>query len=136
MTDFQPDKRGTILSIAGRISHLHIFCTRQFFNRDSGAMSVLAVNVSSVKADCEYDPACILHAGDHSFIRHESYMRYKDAVVMKVERIQSAIETQEIKVLDEVSSEVFLRVMAGFERSRYTKTKIKKLLRELAREEG
>lgn len=27
------------------------------------------------------DPACILYAGDHPFINHDSYVRYKDPVI-------------------------------------------------------
>lgn len=132
MSDFKPDEKGAILAIAGKINHLHIICSKQFFNKDAGAMSVLAVNVSSVRPEAQFDDTCVLHAGDHPFIVHDSYVRYKDAVVMKVERILSAIDSGEITVLEEVSDDVFERVLAGFEKSIHTKTKIKKLVRELA----
>lgn len=45
MTEFCPNAKATILAIAGKIDHLHIICTKQFFYKDTGAQSVLAVNV-------------------------------------------------------------------------------------------
>lgn len=131
MTEFRPEAKATILSIAGKIDHLHVICTGQFFNRETGAQSVLAVNVSSVREDVPYDDACVLHAGDHPFIVHDSYVRYKDAVVLKVDHILTAIESGEITVMDKVTDEVFQRIILGFETSEYTKTKIKKLVRQL-----
>ena len=47
MTEFCPNAKATIL--AGKIDHLHIICTKQFFYKDTGAQSVLAVNVSSIR---------------------------------------------------------------------------------------
>lgn len=132
MTEFRPDVKKSILSIAGKINHLHVICSKQFFNKDTGALSVIAVNISSVRDEIEYDETCILRAGDHPFIKHDSYVRYKDAVVMKVDRILNAIESNEITVLNDISDEVFERVFSGFEQSKFTNTKIKKLLRNLA----
>lgn len=132
MTEFQPQEKNTILSIAGKIDHLHIICTNQFFHKDTGAASVLAVNISSLTDDDNCDKTCVLHAGDHPFIRHDSYVRYKDAVVMRVDRILEKVEDGEITVLSNVSEEVFLHVLSGFERSAQTKTKIKKLIRQHA----
>ena len=82
MTEFCPNAKATILAIAGKIDHLHIICTKQFFYKDTGAQSVLAVNVSSIREKGTYDGTCVLRAGDHPFITHDSYIRYKDAVVI------------------------------------------------------
>ena len=93
MTEFCPNAKATILAIAGKIDHLHIICTKQFFYKDTGAQSVLAVNVSSIREKGTYDGTCVLRAGDHPFITHDSYIRYKDAVVMKVEKLISAVNS-------------------------------------------
>ena len=55
MTEFCPNAKATILAIAGKIDHLHIICTKQFFYKDTGAQSVLAVNVSSIREKGTYD---------------------------------------------------------------------------------
>ena len=133
MTTYVPDEKGAILAIAGKINHLHILCTKQFINRDTGEMSILAVNISSVKDGIDYDKTCILHAGEHPYITHDSYVRYKDAVAMRISRILSLIDSGDITVLGNVSEDVFQRVLVGFEKSPQTKTKIKKLLRTLHR---
>ena len=91
-------------------------------------MSVLAVNISSVREGAPYDDTCILHAGDHPFVKHDSYVRYRDAVAMRVSRIRFAIETQEISVLDRLDDDIFSQVIEGFQKSEQTKTKIKKML--------
>lgn len=132
MTEFIPEKKGTILSIAGKINHLHVICTNPFFCADIGAMAIIAVNISSIKENVDYDKTCVLHVGDHPFIKHDSYVRYKDATAMKVENILEKISHREITVLENLSDEVFERVFAGFEKSEYTSRKIKKQLRVAA----
>lgn len=136
MTEFCPEEKATILAIAGKIDHLHVICTKQFFYKKTGANSVLAVNVSSIREGTTFDEACVLHAGDHSFITHDSYVRYKDAVVMRVDRILSAVESGEITVMEHVSDEVFQRILSGFDKSKHTRTKIKKLLRQCTKPES
>lgn len=67
-------------------------------------------------------------------ITRSLHTRYKDAVVMRVEKLISAVNSGEITVMENVSDEVFGRILAGFEKSEYTKTNIKKLLRKLSQE--
>lgn len=55
MTEFIPEKKGTILSIAVKINHLHVICTNQFFCADIGAMAIIAVNISSIKENGVYE---------------------------------------------------------------------------------
>lgn len=111
---------------SSRNLHESIFCA------DIGAMAIIAVNISSIKENVDYDKTCVLHVGDHPFIKHDSYVRYKDATAMKVENILEKISHREITVLENLSDEVFERVFAGFEKSEYTSRKIKKQLRVAA----
>lgn len=53
---------------------------------------------------------------------------------MRVEKLISAVNSGEITVMENVSDEVFGRILAGFEKSEYTKKNIKKLLRKLSQE--
>lgn len=129
MKDFEPWKRNTILSVAGKTNHLHIICTEPFFNKETGEMSVLAVNISSVREGSPYDDTCILHAGDHPFVKHDSYVRYRDAVAMRVSRIRFAIETQEISVLDRLDDDIFPKLLGDFKNQSKQKQKLRKCLR-------
>lgn len=130
MTKFEPREKGTILSIAGKVDHLHIICTNSFFYKKTGARSVLAVNITSVKEHGMVDPACILHAGDHPFIKHDSYVRYKDPVIFKIEALLAKIEAKEITVLQDVTEEVFKQVIDGFNKSEVVSGKIRKIVKE------
>ncbi len=130
MTNFFVGKKGTLLAIAGKINHLHILCTDPFFDKHRGRYSVLAVNISSVRDSCPFDDACVLQAGDHSFIKHTSYVRYKDAVLMGIDHIQKSITSGDILAMEDVSDEVFQKVMTGFRVSRSTPRKILKILDE------
>lgn len=57
-------------------------------------MSVLTINISSVRQGGPCDCTCILHAGDYPFVKHNSYVRYRDAVVMRISKIQSEIKNK------------------------------------------
>lgn len=130
MTDYIPVRGGSILAVAGAINHLHFICSDHFFDRHSGAISVVAVNISSVKTGYPYDKTCILDKGDHPFIKHKSYVYYKQAAIFRVEKIKYGIEAGDITVLENVSEEVLQKVIAGFEASPFTPAKILKALKQ------
>lgn len=127
MNPVQLKEKGTILSIAGTIDHLHIICSKALFNQHTGKISVLTVNISSVK-NSVFDDTCVLHAGDHPFIKHDSYVRYKDAVLMDHQTTIDRIRSGEIKVLSDVSDSVYTRVLAGFRQSPRTPRTIIKFM--------
>ena len=49
-----------------------------------------------MKEDLAYDCACVLHAGEHPFVVHDSYVVYAKAVVWKLESIEKRIKSGEI----------------------------------------
>lgn len=128
MIEFDSIKGGSILAIAGPLKHLHFICSDPFFNKDTGAVSVVAVNISSVKEGRPYDNTCMLDKGDHPFIRHLSYVYYKEAVIFRVEKIKYGIEAGDIKVLEKATEPVINRVISGFFKSKFTSRKIIKAL--------
>lgn len=125
-----PCKRGTILAIAGKINHLHVICSDIYFSAQKGAYSVLAVNITSVPNDSPFDDACVLEAGDHPFIKHKSYVYYKEAVVYKVDLLQQKIQTKEVVIREDVTNEVFEKIINGFKISSFVNRKIRKALKE------
>lgn len=123
-----PYKKGTILAIAGKTNHLHIICSDIFFSADRGAHSVIAVNITSIKDGLTYDDSCVLHAGEHPFIKHPSYVYYKEAVIYKVELLQQRIKKGEVFIKEDVSDPVFERIIEGFKNSKFVSRKMKKAL--------
>ncbi len=128
MSDYSPVKGGSILAIAGTINHLHFICSDPFFYKNTGKHSVVAVNISSVKEGFPYDKTCILRAGDHPFIKHKSYVYYKGAAVLQIEKIRYAVEAGEFTVLEDVSPSILKNVLDGFSTSPFTPAKILKAL--------
>lgn len=129
MSNFIPDKGGSILAIAGTVRHLHVICSKPFFNPATGEISVVAVNISSVKDRTRYDKTCVLEKGDHPFIRHKSFVYYKGSTIFRISKIQQGIETGEITVLENVSEQILKKVLSGFATSDFTPAKILKALR-------
>lgn len=65
------------------------------------------------------DKACLLAAGDHSFITRASYVDYRYARIESAARIERAVKHGGFDVLEPVGSAVFDRVIGGFERSAF-----------------
>lgn len=82
---------------------------------------VITVSLSSCKTQF-YDKSCILNKGEHSFIKHKSYIAYHRSGVLKV--IQ--LENMTIKQLEQVSDDVFKRIIGGLLKSKQTPNKVKK----------
>ncbi len=130
MNDFNPKKGGSLLAIAATVDHLHFICSNPFFNLHTGEMSVVAVNISSVREGKPYDKTCVLREGDHPFIRHDSFVYYRGAVIFRVEKLKYGIQAGEITVLDDVSETVLQKVLEGFRLSPFTPNKILKALEQ------
>lgn len=48
------------------------------------------------------DPACILHEGEHPFIRHKSYVAYSQVVLFEKDYIENCLEYGIFKVSEEL----------------------------------
>ena len=53
----------------------------------------MLVNCSSVKPDKPHDNACYIEQGEHEFIKHRSYIVYKQARIETLEKIERGIST-------------------------------------------
>lgn len=82
---------------------------------------VITVNLSSCKTPF-YDQSCILDKGDHSFIRHKGYIAYHRAEILKT----TQLENMTIKQLEQVTDDVFSRIVGGLLKSKQTPNKVKK----------
>ena len=52
--------------------HLFVVLTNPFDDRGDGVQRVLLVSLSTVHDHKNHDPACVLEAGEHRFVKHES----------------------------------------------------------------
>lgn len=114
--DYQPYRKGTVLAISGPCEHLHVVCNDPVHYPINDSQSVLVVNVSSVKFGVPHDDTCILNVGDHTFIKHESYIVYKAATIWRLDNIARKISDGALRTYrEDVNDPVFQRILAGFD---------------------
>lgn len=128
-------KKGTLLIPTGPVKHLHIVMNDPVFFPELGYVAVLVVNISSIKSGQSYDESCILQPGLHPFITCDSYVYYKDAAILRVPRILERMQLGEISQHASVSESVFTEILAGFDKSKHVKQKIKRFIRKYILEE-
>ena len=79
---------------------------------------VLIVSVSTAKDGIYHDPACLLFKGDHSFIRHKSY-------VLPANDLLRGFNAGKFEAKEAMDTAIFARICAGLIDSRHTPPKIK-----------
>jgi len=121
-------KKGTLLMPTGAVKHLHIVMTDPIHFPELGYEEVLLVNISSIKANQPHDTSCTLSAGEHPFIKHDSYVYYKDAAIFRVPNIVERMQLGEIATYPPISDAVYAKVLAGFAVSKFVKQKIKRFV--------
>lgn len=123
---YKPLKGGTILGeISGRSKHLIIICNDPvFYNEETpGFEAVLTVNVTTCYGKDWEDDSCILNQGDHSFIKHKSFVYYKQAMPVMVEPLIKKVIDNEFIPLENVDESVLNRILLGFEKSKFVPRK-------------
>ena len=93
--------------------HLHVIVS------DVTESSVTVVFVSSIKKGKEYDPACILHSGDHPYIVHDSFIVYDKFQHCKKEDLEWRLKMGEYITEPDVSPSLLERIRSGAKQSDY-----------------
>lgn len=128
MSLFLPLKRATLLIPSGpqgdqERKHLFILITDPH-DDEAGTKSVLMVSLSTVKAGIPHDPTCVLYAGDHPFVKHDSYVVYQKARLEDADKVLRGVKNGQLVPHDPMDSAVFARVCKGLEESRLTPAKL------------
>lgn len=76
--------------------------------------------VCSVYAGGLVDKTCILSSGDHTFIRHESYVAYRHCTPFTAEELQRRMKLGYLTDKGAISRAVLERITAGITRSSFT----------------
>ena len=87
---------------------------------------VLLVNVSSVREGVPYDATCLLEPGEHEFVRHSSFVFYRNARIEQESHILRLVDQGLFKPHTAVSVRVFQRIKAGLFDSPHTKREFKR----------
>ena len=124
-------RRSTFLCPSGPISdpyrkHLHVVLTDLF----GKASQVLVTSIASIRSK-KYDDTCILEPGEHPFLRHHSYVLYRATRLLEVQRIKQRLKSLEFIPQDDVSEEVYKRIVFGLFESKATPQFAKTTMRDI-----
>ncbi len=85
------------------------------------------VNVTSQGP--EKEQTCVLNAGDHPFIKHESVIRYVDATIVDLTLVREAIAGKIMRPNAPMSAAVLRRIQSGAIVSKFAENGVKTAVR-------
>lgn len=91
---------------------------------DFGEKQNLLAGVVSIHPELPHDPACLLYAGDHAFIRHKSFVQYAQARVEPSQNILNGVKKGVLVPKAMLLENIFARVCRGLVESRFTPQRI------------
>ena len=117
-------KRATLLIASGPANdpsrkHLFVCLTDSF----GPTKETLMVSVATHRAGLPGDDACHLYAGDHPFVKHKSFVDYRNARVVEAGTLVKGERQGLFVAMDPLESSVFARVCYGLEQSLFTAPK-------------
>ncbi len=127
---FVPYRRATLLVPSGPVhdserKHLFIVLTDPAQVLDFAVKHSLLVGVTTLQPSIPHDPACDLYAGDHSFIRHKSFVHYAEARIEASQKLINGVKQGVLVAKEILAEEIFARVCKGLADSRFTAPRIK-----------
>ena len=103
--------------------HLRIVIT----NPDAEFNQVV-ISVTTLKCPNVQDCSCILKAGDHQFITHDSIVDYKRTIIMSSVEIFNGINKGILIDKQDVKPEILTRIINAAKQSRYIPPEIKSMI--------
>lgn len=88
------------------------------------------VNISTVRNHRYEDHTVILTSEDHPYIKHDSYVAYDCAAKRRVDIIENDINKNPDKLFDDISNDVYQRILDGLYLSPNTPGNIKSICRK------
>jgi hypothetical protein len=121
---FVPYWRATLLIPSGPAhdpdqKHLFVVLTDPVEVLEFAGKHSLLVGIASIYPDVPHDPACELHAGDHEFIRHKSYIAYAHARIEPSQKLVNGVKSGDLVPKTMLAQEIFARVCKALAESRF-----------------
>ncbi len=73
----------------------------------------LVISITTIHDGRAFDPACVLQAGDHPFITHPSYVKYRLAETIRAFQIVKLIKSNVYIPREDFDPAIFARIAAG-----------------------
>lgn len=110
-----------------KAKHLFIVCTDPNDDDD-----VVLVSIASWRNDL-CDGTCVLENGCHSFVRHKSYVFFRQARIEKSATLQRGLDQRVLFPDDDVSEEVLKAAAEGLLKSKQTPWQVVRFLKRAAK---
>lgn len=120
-----------LLVPSGRGDKSHLFTVvlgPKLLAGHGGQQQVVMVSVTTVKPDFPHDPACVIQAGEHPFIDHESYVYYREPRVEAVDHVERMIQTMGWQPKEPCSQALCEKILQGLKVSKRVPRHIKQLI--------
>lgn len=128
---YQPGRGKTLLIPSGTFTDpnkKHLFVTLTDACREG---QHLLVSLSRVKDGVHYDPACVFNAGEHQFVREESFAAYRLARIEPAAKLIRHVKAWDFTPKDDMPNHLVERMCAGIEASDFVPSRILKYYRGL-----
>jgi hypothetical protein len=127
---------GTTLLIPSGPSHdpgrFHLFIALtapQCIDVADPVLFVPMVSLSTLAASRPFDSACLLRAGEHPFVRHDSYVAYGLAICQPLSKLEAGIQRGMYELREPLTPTILERVLKGALESKHIKPRIRGLCR-------
>lgn len=98
---------------------------------EPNTLYVLLVCVCSIKPNTSYDSACVLDVGDHPFIRHPSYISYRESRIRPATMVEEKVRAGYYLPRTDCSIELLRRIIASAQTSTLASREMKMFLRSI-----
>ncbi len=105
---------------SGPDKHLYVVIT----DADDSGMHVLA-NITSIDPDIPYDKSCCLAAGEHPFVKYDSYIAYEFAVVRQGLHVDKQVQLGNYIQKDDADGALVEKIRIGLKKSPFAKRGLK-----------
>jgi hypothetical protein len=116
---YVPYKKGTLLIPTGNTKHLFVVVTDK-----CKADSHLLINITSVHPGMKHDETTIIEAGEHPFIKHQSYVEYRRAEIFQAAWLTKMVAGKVYTAHSDASEELLQAIVDGIEDSDFIAQRI------------
>lgn len=115
MAEWMPTIGGTLFIASGPVGdHLFVIPFEPRNIQGYGPSGqILLVPFCTVYPGGKHDPACIVQAGEHGFVVHESYMDYRNSRIESVSHIRARIADGTFKEHSPVTEPLLRKIQQG-----------------------
>jgi hypothetical protein len=120
---YKPAKCDALMMPSGPNDHMFVILTDAFIR--NGYESHLLANFCSVKQGIYHDPTCVVPAGQHPFLKYNSFVAYQFADIHFASDLAAGMTSGKFALLQPVSTPLLDQIRNGIPLSPHTPKKCK-----------